>query len=102
MARSPIDRLLKRHHWRQVVPRPDYPQKNPKRQEGFKKTPRASESHHQEKAMGPRTSSFWRLGGGSIGPHPSPQEIMVSSEGSTSRSQTGGESVRVRRSFRMP
>ncbi|MCY4160360.1 MAG: winged helix-turn-helix domain-containing protein [Flavobacteriaceae bacterium] len=37
MARSPIDRLLKRHHWRQVVPRPDHPQKNPKRQEGFKK-----------------------------------------------------------------
>ena len=37
VARSTIYRLLKRHHWRKVVPRPYHPKKDPTRQEDFKK-----------------------------------------------------------------
>ncbi|MCY4215675.1 MAG: hypothetical protein OXC92_01655 [Flavobacteriaceae bacterium] len=36
VAKSPIDRLLKRHDWRQVVPGPNHPPKNPIRQEDVK------------------------------------------------------------------
>ncbi len=38
---STIYRLLKRHSWRKLVPRPTHPQADPAEQEAFKKTSRA-------------------------------------------------------------
>ena len=35
---STIYRLLQRHHWRKVMPRPLHPEADPKEQEAFKKT----------------------------------------------------------------
>ena len=37
VAKSTVYRLLKRHDWRKVVPRPHHPKKDEKRQETFKK-----------------------------------------------------------------
>jgi transposase len=43
VAKSTVYRLMKRHHWRKVVPRPHHPQGTAERQETFKKTsPRRS------------------------------------------------------------
>ena len=36
---STVYRLLARHHWRQVTPRPKHPKNNPAAQAAFKKTP---------------------------------------------------------------
>lgn len=38
VAKSTVYRLLKRHHWRKVVPRPSPPKANPEQQQAFKKT----------------------------------------------------------------
>lgn len=38
VAKSTVYRLLKRHHWRKVAPRPRHPQADPSEQETFKKT----------------------------------------------------------------
>jgi transposase len=43
VAKSTVYRLMRRHQWRQVVPRPHHPQGTVERQEAFKKTsPRRS------------------------------------------------------------
>lgn len=43
VAKSTVYRLMQRHHWRKVVPRPHHPQATLERQEAFKKTlPRRS------------------------------------------------------------
>lgn|SRR5512144_163859 len=38
VAKSTVYRLLKRHHWRKVTPRPAHPKANPEQQQAFKKT----------------------------------------------------------------
>ncbi len=35
--KTTIYRLLKRHHWRKITPRPERPKSDPKQQEKFKK-----------------------------------------------------------------
>jgi transposase len=42
VAKTTIYRMLDRHDWRTIVPRPRHPNSNPDAQEGFKKTPENS------------------------------------------------------------
>jgi len=39
---STVYRLLKRHHWRKVMPRPTHPKNDPKAMQAFKKTSRTA------------------------------------------------------------
>lgn len=39
VAKTTIYRMLDRHDWRTIIPRPRHPKGNPKAQEAFKKTP---------------------------------------------------------------
>ena len=39
VAKTTIYRMLGRHDWRTIIPRPRHPNSNPEAQEGFKKTP---------------------------------------------------------------
>jgi transposase len=39
VAQSTIYRMLDRHDWRTIIPRPRHKESNPEAQEGFKKTP---------------------------------------------------------------
>ncbi len=39
VAQTTIYRMLDRHDWRTIIPRPRHPKSNPEAQEGFKKTP---------------------------------------------------------------
>jgi transposase len=39
VAKTTIYRMLDRHDWRKIMPRPRHPKSDPKAQEGFKKTP---------------------------------------------------------------
>ena len=47
---STIYRLLQRHHWRKVMPRPIHPEADPKAQEAFKKT----SVHSSKKQLQPK------------------------------------------------
>jgi len=40
VAESTIYRMLDRHNWRTIIPRPRHQESNPEAQEGFKKTPK--------------------------------------------------------------
>lgn len=42
VAQSTIYRMLDRHDWRTIIPRPRHPKSNAEAQEGFKKTPENS------------------------------------------------------------
>lgn len=42
VAKTTIYRMLDRHDWRTIIPRPRHPNSNPDAQEGFKKTPENS------------------------------------------------------------
>ena len=42
VAKTTIYRMLGRHDWRKIMPRPRHPKSDPKAQEGFKKTPEDS------------------------------------------------------------
>ncbi len=42
VAKTTIYRMLDRHDWRTIIPRPRHPSGNPEAQEGFKKTPENS------------------------------------------------------------
>ncbi len=42
VAQSTIYRMLDRHDWRTIIPRPRHPKSNTEAQEGFKKTPENS------------------------------------------------------------
>jgi transposase len=42
IAKTTIYRMLDRHDWRTIIPRPRHPKSNTKAQEGFKKTPKNS------------------------------------------------------------
>ena len=39
VAKTTIYRMLERHDWRKIMPRPRHPKSNPQAQKGFKKTP---------------------------------------------------------------
>ncbi|MGC8495192.1 MAG: winged helix-turn-helix domain-containing protein, partial [Syntrophobacteraceae bacterium] len=43
VAKTTIYRMLDRHNWRTIVPRPRHPNSNTEAQEGFKKTPENGE-----------------------------------------------------------
>ena len=43
VAQSTIYRMLARHDWRTIIPRPRHPNSNTEAQEGFKKTPENSD-----------------------------------------------------------
>jgi 2-polyprenyl-3-methyl-5-hydroxy-6-metoxy-1,4-benzoquinol methylase len=40
VAKTTIYRMLERHDWRKIVPRPKHPKSDSEAQEGFKKTPK--------------------------------------------------------------
>ncbi len=40
VAKTTIYRMLERHEWRKIMPRPKHPKSDEKAQEGFKKTPK--------------------------------------------------------------
>ncbi len=40
VAKTTIYRMLERHDWRKIMPRPKHPKSDPEAQEGFKKTPK--------------------------------------------------------------
>ncbi len=42
VAKTTIYRMLDRHDWRTIIPRPRHPNSDPEAQEGFKKTPENS------------------------------------------------------------
>jgi transposase len=42
VAKTTIYRMLDRHDWRKIMPRPRHPKSDPEAQEGFKKTPENS------------------------------------------------------------
>jgi len=42
VAKTTVYRMLKRHHWRKVVPRPWHPDSTPEQQAAFKKTSRTT------------------------------------------------------------
>jgi transposase len=42
VAKTTIYRMLDRHDWRTIIPRPRHPNSNPEAQKGFKKTPENS------------------------------------------------------------
>ncbi|MCE5241943.1 MAG: winged helix-turn-helix domain-containing protein [Desulfobacteraceae bacterium] len=44
VAKTTIYRMLDRHGWRKIMPRPHHPKSDPKAQEGFKKTRKTGES----------------------------------------------------------
>jgi transposase len=67
VATSTIYRLLHRHHWRKVVPRPKNPRSSKEAQEAFKKTfpPSSRKSWTHERLMIPARSLSWpRMKGG--------------------------------------
>lgn len=43
VAKTTIYRMLDRHDWRTIIPRPRHPKSSPEAQEGFKKTPENSD-----------------------------------------------------------
>ena len=43
VAKTTIYRMLDRHDWRTIIPRPQHPNSNAEAQEGFKKTPENSD-----------------------------------------------------------
>jgi transposase len=48
VPKSTIYRMLDRHDWRKIVPRPRHPQKDPSEQEAFKKTSRQSSKRRRD------------------------------------------------------
>ena len=57
VARSTIYRLLHRHDWRKLVPRPYHPKRDEKKQEEFKKTSKQSKRNFKEEKMEKRNGS---------------------------------------------
>ena len=50
--KSTIYRMLERHGWRKLAPRPSHPDRKPETQESFKKTSRSSSQKHRKNQTG--------------------------------------------------
>lgn len=56
VAESTVYRLLSRHGWRKIVPRPFHPKRDPEKAEAFKKGATQSKSGPRQKGQSPKAS----------------------------------------------
>ena len=78
VAKSTVYRLLARHGWRKIAPRPSHPKSDPVAREEFKKTPRARQARRRKPPRGRPAGPVDVSGRRALWPHLRPAQLLGS------------------------